>query len=170
MSIDQMTGRTINWQDPRGYVRLTAPGHQLAAGRDAVVARHRLVLWDDMHSDDPDPFTTFDPCCHCGYELPWRVDGQGRSTYRYTVNVDHLNDTPGDDRAENLVVACWWCNANRSWVVQDFGGKAWRRIAELHARTPPSHRPNLPGICEAFTGKLPSRYSVSPARNPFEDE
>ena len=157
MAIDAITGLIINWNDPRGYVRLSAKGHPLASGRDHVVPRHRLILWEALHPDASDPTSTFDPCRYCGHELPWKVEAGVRS-FRRCINVDHLNGIPGDDRVENLATACFWCNANREWVVTDHGETAWLRIAELHADAHPDTRPYLPAVCEAFTGLLPSRF------------
>jgi hypothetical protein len=68
------------------------------------------------------------------------------------VNVDHLNDLPGDDRVENLEPACFWCNANRSWFPLVFDEDRWRTLRAMLGQVHPAHRPHLPTLAALFLG------------------
>jgi hypothetical protein len=148
--------------DERGYVFLRAPLHPLAT-RNGLVPRHRIVCWSALGRPQNSP-------CHwCGYVLPWKISDPPPPGYvfryasRYVINVDHVNGTPGDDRRENLVPSCWWCNINRSWLPKA-APKEWDRLRRLLGPVPPWQRPSTFKIRKAITG-APLR--LRRGRSPF---
>lgn len=126
----------------RGYVRLTGlHNHPLADNRGRVY-RHRYVLHHALGG-------TTQPCHWCDYHVAWHIDHAGldhhiepRDRHRYLINADHLNDTPGDDRPENLAPACGWCNIHRGWV-QDLAPHIWTQALRYLHTIAPWDRPNL---------------------------
>lgn len=117
---------------PSGYVRISVPNHPLA-GKNGAVPRHRAVLYDALGWPDETS------CFWCGYTLPW-LSRERPATF-YVVNVDHLNSTPGDDRVDNLVPACGWCNAHRNYMP-NVAPSIWSMLLRNLADTHPSKRPN----------------------------
>lgn len=130
--------------DRRGYVKLNVGKHHPMAPANGMVGRHRLVLW--QHHGEPDPFTTGLPCHLCSYVLPWRHP----FGIKHCVNVDHLNEQPGDDRVENLAASCYWCNSNRSWVPWINGEPTWREIIAMYSAQHPAERPDLRPVVAAM--------------------
>ena len=158
---DPITGLNVHCQDANGYVRLRAPGHPLATGQRDVVARHRIVLYEDLNAPE------FSDCHWCGYELPWRSDDS--PAYKFSVNVDHLNGVKGDDRPDNLVPSCFWCNMNRQWMEEEICEHDRSRIYEIFGFIPPHLRPNLPSVYESLTGSLPIRIAKFRAEREATD-
>lgn len=77
-----------------GYIKVTQPEHPLAH-KGGCVLEHRKVYYD---AHGAGPFQ-----CHwCAKPIEWA-----------TLHIDHLNDTPGDNRLENLVPSCPPCNTTR---------------------------------------------------------
>ncbi len=119
----------------RGYWEVKAPSHPLV-DKDGWVARHRLVLYGHFNSPRGAP------CELCRWWLPWRG-----GSWRYCVNVDHINGIPGDDRIENLRPLCGWCNANRNWA-ETFAPDEWHDTIRNQRPTqqlssPPWDRPDF---------------------------
>lgn len=109
LSYTHFDSAPIEWNDPRGYVRLRLPAHPLA-NKKGVVPRHRAVLWEALG------MLWTSECHWCGYELPWKTTL--RPAFTHVVHVDHLNETPGDDQAANLVPSCFWCNSHRGYMTR----------------------------------------------------
>lgn len=79
-----------------GYVKVRCFGHPLVQGkRNPVEYEHRVVFYN---AHGAGPFR----CHHCGVEVTWS-----------DMHVDHLNDTPDDNRVDNLVPSCPGCNQKR---------------------------------------------------------
>jgi hypothetical protein len=79
-------------------------GHPLA-GPTGNLFEHRKVLYDAI-GPGPHP-CHWNPLSHCeNTALEWGG--------LHGINVDHLNDTPDDNRLENLVVSCLRCNWGRN--------------------------------------------------------
>lgn len=79
-----------------GYVKVRCLGHPLVKGRASPVEyEHRVVFYNARGAG---PFR----CQHCGVEVTWA-----------DMHVDHLNDTPDDNRIENLAPSCPKCNWKR---------------------------------------------------------
>lgn len=135
-----LANAAISYRDPRGYVRLTMRGHPLARA-NGTVPRHRAVLYESLGHP------RYSACHWCGYILPWRSDEKS-SRGKVVINVDHLNETPGDDRPENLVPSCFWCNVNRGWMQQIAPG-LWQKVRRAYRSTHPSKRPH-PRVFIAF--------------------
>jgi len=116
---------TIRPLDERGYLRIKDSTHPLA--RHGWVQHHRWVLYNYVNGTELH-------CNWCGYgPLPWRGGSQ------HAINVDHINNTPGDDRIDNLTAACGWCNRFRAFwpLAKDEHIEAINKYAELH----PADRP-----------------------------
>jgi hypothetical protein len=96
--------------DRAGYHRVSAPGHPLAC-RGGTAMRHRVVYYD---ANGAGPF----PCHWCGKVVAWAE-----------LHIDHLNDTPSDNRLENLAASCPPCNMNRG---------RHKTTRTLRSGTPPS--------------------------------
>jgi hypothetical protein len=113
--------------------------HPLSTAK-GTVGYHRYACFESLGRP------SFSPCHWCGYVLPWKSGII--SPLGAVVNVDHLNDDKHDNRPENLVPACAWCNANRSWA-EDYPEfwEMWRRWLR---DTPPPFRPSLPNIAKDF--------------------
>lgn len=124
--------------DERGYVSFYQPTHPLA--HNGWVARHRAVCFAYYGGYEQ-------PCHWCKYPLPWRGGKEG-------INVDHLNGIPGDDRPDNLVPSCQWCNIHRSWVPLVAPPKSglWEFLISTFATVPPWTRPTNPKLA-ALIGK-----------------
>lgn len=127
---------TIRLRDQRGYKIIKEPDHPLAT--KGWVPHHRYVLYNQL---GPEP----QHCTYCGYgPLPWR------GNYKHTINVDHINDTPGDDRPENLTASCYWCNLFKSaWHVAF--DEHQQAITE-HGTTHPAQRPYITRVLEHAWG------------------
>ena len=81
------------------YRSVLRPGHPLA-DKDGRVKVHRLVLYEKVGEGEHN--------CHwCRRPLRW--DGSGRSR----LLPDHLDNDGWNNRPENLVPACCWCNGAR---------------------------------------------------------
>jgi hypothetical protein len=119
-------------RDSRGYVTVeVAADHPLAnAGHSRRIGRHRLVLWE--HLGRPDSTL----CAICGYRLPWKRPDLANRAGRHVVNVDHINDVPGDDRVENLQPLCAWCNGARA----QYGPAVVAWVAGYVGHIPPAQR------------------------------
>jgi hypothetical protein len=63
--------------------------------RSPIEYEHRVVFYD---AHGAGPFR----CHHCGAQVTWS-----------DMHVDHLNDTPEDNRLGNLVASCPACNQKR---------------------------------------------------------
>jgi hypothetical protein len=103
---------TIRTSNGRRYRTAYRPAHPLAS-KHGVVYVHRMVLFDTIGPGSHD--------CHwCGKDLDWLPKGDERA-----IHVDHLNNVGDDNRPENLVPSCAYCNQTRG---------AQRRHDELTAR------------------------------------
>jgi hypothetical protein len=93
------TGR--DYISDQGYRVVSCRGHSLA-DKSGRVYEHRLVLFGAI-GEGPHS-------CHwCGRKINWkRSEGVSR------LVVDHLNDERCDNRLENLVPSCVYCNSERS--------------------------------------------------------
>ncbi len=159
---DELTGLRIDSVDPRGYVRLRAKDHPIAAP-SGTLGRHRAIAFDTWGPGEQ-------RCYWCGYRLPWQSEDPRRA-----VHVDHLNAVPGDDRPENLAPACIWCNTNRSWGEWLFekwrrvhGSPSWADVLDLVASTPPWERPNGYAVANQLIGA--SAENVNAARDEWAAE
>lgn len=136
---------------PEGYVWLTGPefkDHPLATRNG--VARHRHVLFMEISGYADEHI----PCHWCKFPLPWRAPEGAHPAARHCINVDHLNGTPGDDRVENLVPACAWCNSNRQWAMA-LAPVWFERFCRWFGQIHPAQRPNLPAIVGEILGISP---------------
>lgn len=118
-------------QELDGYWIVKQPNHPLAYlanGRTGWVKRHRMIYFDHVNGEEQH-------CLYCGYgPLPWR------GHYRTSINIDHFNEVKGDDRIENLLPACFWCNLFKSGWPLTFE-EHWRAI-NRYAHIAPQNRPN----------------------------
>lgn len=149
MTLTSISADSQHYTDARGYVSIKgAKGHPLADTYNRV-GLHRVVLWE--HLGQPEG----SPCHWCGYLLPWKASSQ-----RYCINVDHLDNDPSNNTATNLVAACRWCNANRTWGSSN--EVLWRKIRALYATTHPEQRPNSAELLRLLVGELgaeaPARF------------
>jgi hypothetical protein len=118
-------------RENNGYVLVKQPDHPLAfqnSGRRGWVPRHRLRYYDHVQGEEQ-------RCHYCGYgPLPW----QGH--YRLAINIDHINETKGDDRLENLRPSCFWCNLLKSGypLTHDEHQAAIQRWKHHHPNDRPS--------------------------------
>lgn len=90
-------GRSVRKRD--GYVIVRVPGHPLATGK--WVPEHRRVLYDRVGGGPQ-------RCFWCDRGVFWSHPDR-----RLNLHADHLNGVPGDNRPENLEVACSTCNRSR---------------------------------------------------------
>ena len=139
--------------DADGYRIVRAPdGHPLARD-DGTVREHRLVLHGALGGG-------VHPCHWCGWEVDWAVvyrPGGSREERWSALIVDHLNGDRADNRAENLVPACPYCNSNRGGMA-----RAGRQPADM-AGIPPWERPvfgNTPAQTRRRRMPAPGRVRV----------
>jgi hypothetical protein len=90
----------------RRYRRVKRPGHSLA-GKDGVVALHRLVLYEAIGPGEH-------PCHWCSTLVDW--------SKRYPADqaalvVDHLDWNRANNELANLVASCPPCNSTRQAVA-----------------------------------------------------
>lgn len=124
----------------RSYLRIeNCPNHPLSTFK-GTIPYHRYVLYESLGKSDGAK-------CHwCGYLLPWKTSLMHASVH--VINADHLDNDPANNDPDNLVPACHWCNANRTWAEAhpDF----WQNWRQWLAHVPPAFRPNLATIAEDF--------------------
>ena len=128
----------IIWEDPspapyvattggprsnrRPEVRLTSHDHFLASG-NGVVSQARVICWE---SQGRLPSTQ----CHwCDWEVWWKATGG-----QVQAQADHLNSNSIDNRPENLVPACYWCNVLRSSRASGKFTQRLELVGHLHPR------------------------------------
>jgi hypothetical protein len=132
-------------RDVRGYVTVDVPADHPLATKDGRVGRHRLVLWESLGRP------TESRCALCGYRLPWKRADLTINAWRYVVNVDHINELPGDDRPENLQPLCSWCNKTRG----QYGPSVIGWLAEVILRgTHPAERPPIEKLVNEFRSDM----------------
>ena len=119
------------------YAEIYDPGHPLA-GANGMVKRHRWVLYNKIGPGEH-------PCVICGWMLPWK------GPKKTNIYADHINGIKGDDRPENLQVACYWCNLHRNWAEPLFP-HAWAKVLEENLGVPPGERPWLGKVWGARWG------------------
>jgi hypothetical protein len=112
-----------------GYVEIFLDHEHILCRKDGWVLEHRALLFDAI---GPEP----QPCYWCGFVLPWR----NHADWKQALVVDHLNERRTDNDIRNLVPACWYCNANRSW--SRIAPRAWQRFITQVRSTHPNQRPN----------------------------
>jgi len=114
------------------YFVVKAPYHPVSftnGGKKGWAPRHRKVFYDHVNGEPQ-------KCVYCEYgPLPWRGD------WRTAVNIDHFNEVKGDDRIENLLAACSWCNRFKSgWPLTS--EEHWRAIYR-YGHLAPWDRPEI---------------------------
>ena len=122
---------TIRPHDKRGYLRIKDPTHPLA-DKKGWVKHHRWVVYNHVNGEPQH-------CAYCGYgPLPWHGGSQ------HAINIDHINNTPGDDRIENLTSACGWCNTFKAqWP---YAKPEHQQAIKQHQHTHPTQRPGILSI------------------------
>jgi hypothetical protein len=152
-------GRRTGCITSSGYRLITAPDHPLANPRGRVY-EHRQVLYDRIGPGVH--------LCHwCRQRVAWlRCPGACR------LYVDHLNDIRDDNRPENLVPACNYCNTARgvrpNWLTHCKAGHRW--TPETLYVTPDGERRCK--VCrhgwrKAWRERQESVALMTPARRPF---
>ena len=129
-----------------GYKQRNQSRHPLAMANGKINI-HRQTLWDHLHPDNPDPYTTYDHCHWCGWEIPWRTHHPIAS--RYAINVDHLDTNKHNNNLQNLVVSCGWCNSNRHWLNKH---PIYKIVFKVHRREPPHKRTSPTHLATQLTG------------------
>ena len=124
---------------------VNAVGHKLARGARHQIPYHRYVLFDKMWEPD-------ESNCHwCGYKLPWVHEDKNTPShkqYHFVVCADHLNEDTSDNRPENLVPSCYWCNMNR-WIDQ-VAPDTWNQLLSDNLEINPVDRPSPLSIAWIF--------------------
>lgn len=141
----------------RGYVIVYRRGHPLARGKDHRISRHRQVFYDahaPAHAWSTPTLVTF-PCRWCGYVLPFQTTYDPTRRHLGSINVDHLNEIPGDDRVENLAASCGWCNSNRGWAERR-APELWAQLQYDYGNVHPAQRPNPLHLIAAELGFDPA--------------
>jgi len=128
-------------QEANGYWIVKQPDHPLAYngnGRTGWVKRHRMMYFDHVNGEEQH-------CLYCGYgPLPWR------GTWNTAINIDHFNEVKGDDRIENLLASCFWCNLFKAGWPLTF--EEHQRAIHRYNHKHPSTRPTVVSILEEEWG------------------
>jgi hypothetical protein len=110
----------------KGYQHIKAPGHPLA-DKGGWLGYHRYLVYEHVAGKPQ-------RCSYCNYgPLPWR------GGFQQAIIVDHINDIKGDDRLDNLTIACNWCNLLKStWPI---GYHEHMEAIDDYAHLHPNDRP-----------------------------
>lgn len=110
----------------KGYQYIYMPSHPLTAKGQLYVPEHRVVLYSVIGDKKMN-------CAICGCDLNWN-----------SCHVDHIDENPRNNSAENLRPTCLRCNV-------------WRSMPPAHVRMKSAHAVTFDGET-----KTPSEWARDP--------